>query len=256
MMKVDEAVDILWEHLQRGAYFPDALKGALTLEDGYRAQLGVLARRVAAGEQQAGWKIALSGAATRQAMGIDAPAFGYLMGSAHYQDGASFSLDGIVNPAIESELCITMGKRLKGPGVTREQVIDALGQVAPAFELVSLRGNLAADLPLGVADNIAQWGFVTGEVIAPYPKALDLADIKVEIQKNGEMEASVRGGEALDDQIDSITWLANELGKYDVALEAGHHIMSGAFVKPLPLTQGDTWQTHFSSVGTIRASFT
>lgn len=155
-MKVDNAVDILWEHLQRGVYFPDALLGALTLEEGYRAQLGVLARRVAEGESQAGWKIALSGEATRQAMGINAPAFGYLMESGHYKNGDSFPLDGIVNPAIESELCITMAKRLKGPGVTREHVIDALGQVAPAFELVSLRGNLAADLPLGVADNIAQ----------------------------------------------------------------------------------------------------
>jgi 2-keto-4-pentenoate hydratase len=254
-MRVDEAVDILWEHLQRGEYFPDALKGALTLEDGYRAQLGVLARWVAAGERQAGWKIALSGVATRQAIGIDTPAFGYLLERDHYRDGASFKLDGIANPAIESELCITMAKRLKGPGITREQVIDALGQVSPAFELVSLRGNLAADLPLGVADNIAQWGFVTGEAITPYPKELDLANLRVEIFKNGQEEAAVRGGDTLDDQIDSITWLANELGKYNVVLEAGHNIMSGAFVKPLPLTKGDTWKTHFSSVGTIHASF-
>jgi 2-keto-4-pentenoate hydratase len=255
-MNVDKAVDTLWEHLRRGEYFPESLKGALTLEEGYRAQLGLLARRVAAGEKQAGWKIALSGVATRQAIGIDTLAFGYLLESGHYRDGASLPLDGMVNPAIESELCITMAKRLKGPGVTREHVIDALGQVAPAFELVSLRGNLAADLPLGVADNIAQWGFVTGEAITPYPKELDLANIRVAIKKNGQEEETVRGGDTLDDQIDSITWLANALGEYGVALEAGHHILSGAFVRPLPLSKGDTWETHFSSVGTIRATFT
>jgi 2-keto-4-pentenoate hydratase len=255
-MNVDKVVDILWEHLQHGEYFPEPLKGALTLEEGYRAQLSVLARRVAAGEKQAGWKIALSGVATRQAIGIDTPAFGYLLESGHYPAGASLSLDGIVNPAIESELCITMAERLKGPGVTREHVIDALGQVAPAFELVSLRGNLAADLPLGVADNIAQWGFVTGEAITPYPKELDLANIRVAIMKNGQEEENVRGGDTLDDQIDSITWLANALGEYGVALEAGHHILSGAFVRPLPLSKGDAWETHFSSVGTIRATFT
>ncbi len=96
---------------------------------------------------------------------------------------------------------------------------------------------------------------MTGKVIAPYPKELDLANITVEIHKNGQGEACVRGGDALDDQIDSITWLVNELGKYDFALEAGHHIMSGAFVKPFPLTKGDQWETHFSSVGTIRADF-
>ena len=254
-MQVDEAVNILWEHVQRGEYFPEALQGALTLEDGYRAQLGVLARRVAAGETQAGWKIALSGEATRQAMGLDAPAFGYLLESGHHQAGETFQLDGVISPCIESELCLTMGKRLKGPGVTREQVLDALGQVAPAFELVSIRGNLGADLPLGVADNIAQWGFVTGDALVPYPKELDLANMTVAIFKNGEEVETVRGGEALDDQIDSITWLANALSEYDIALEAGHHILSGAFIKPLPLTKGDTWETHFSSVGTIRAHF-
>jgi 2-keto-4-pentenoate hydratase len=121
-------------------------------------------------------------------------------------------------------------------------------------ELVSLRGNLAADLPLGVADNIAQWGVVTGDAIAPYPKALDVANIRVAIFKNGQEVETVRGGDTLDDQVDSIAWLANALGKYDVALEAGHHILSGAFVRPLPLTKGDTWETHFSSVGTIRAT--
>jgi 2-keto-4-pentenoate hydratase len=109
---------------------------------------------------------------------------------------------------------------------------------------------------LGVADNIAQWGFVTGDAVVPYPKELDLANMTVEIKKNGAVEAQVRGGDTLDDQLDSIAWLANQLAKYGRAVEAGHHIMSGAFVKPLPLTKGDRWETHFSSVGTISASFT
>jgi 2-keto-4-pentenoate hydratase len=255
-MNVVEAIDILWDSVQQGDYFPEALKGKMTLDEAYQAQLGVLARHVAAGEQHAGWKIALSGDATRQAMGIDTPAFGYLLASGHYQNGLTLQLDSILNPCIESELCLTLGKSLQGPGVTRDQVLDAVGQVAPAFEIVSLRGNLASDLPLGVADNIAQWGFVTGDAVVPYPKELDLANMTVEIKKNGAVEAQVRGGDTLDDQLDSIAWLANQLAKYGRAVEAGHHIMSGAFVKPLPLTQGDRWETHFSSVGTISASFT
>jgi 2-keto-4-pentenoate hydratase len=96
---------------------------------------------------------------------------------------------------------------------------------------------------------------VTGDAVLPYPKELDLANMTVEIKKNGAVEAQVRGGDALDDQLDSIAWLANQLAQYGRVVEAGHHIMSGAFVKPLPLTKGDRWETHFSSVGTIAASF-
>ncbi len=254
-MKVDEAIDILWECLQKGEYFPAALQGQLTLEEAYQVQLGVLARRVAAGERQAGWKIALSGVDARQAMGVHAPAFGYLLASGHYTDGETFELDTILNPAIESELCMTLSQRLKGPGMTREQVRDAVTKVAAAFELVSLRGSLAADLTLGVADNIAQWGFVTGDEVTPYPKDLNLADLTAEIVKNDRIEAQARSGDAMDDQLDSIAWLANELAKYDVALEAGHQVITGTFVRPLPIAKGDTWITHFSSVGTVSASF-
>ena len=65
----------------------------------------------------------------------------------------------------------------------------------------------------------------------------------------------MRGGEALDDQLDSLAWLANELAKYDMALEAGQGVLTGAFVKPTPIDKGDEWETHFSSVGVINARF-
>ncbi|MEE9149432.1 MAG: fumarylacetoacetate hydrolase family protein [Candidatus Tectomicrobia bacterium] len=254
-MTSDAAVDILWEAMQKGVYFPEILQGKLSLEEGYRAQLGILARHVAAGEKQAGWKIALSGEATRQAIGVYAPAFGYLLASSHFSSGQTFQSDDIFNSAIESELCLTLGTRLQGPGVTRAQVLEAVASLEPAFEIISLRGNLAADMPLGVADNIAQWGYVTGDTMAPYPKALDLAALTVEVKKNGQVEARARGAEALDDPLDSIAWLANELAKYDIALEAGHAVMTGSFTRPLPITKGDQWETHFASIGTITASF-
>jgi 2-keto-4-pentenoate hydratase len=254
-MKVEEAIDILWDGIQQGAYFPAGLKGQLTLDEAYRAQLGVLARHLAAGQQQAGWKIALAGTGARQAAGVHTPAFGYLLASGRYDQGQTFQYHDIPNPAIESELLITLGHDLQGPGVTRAQALEAAAKIVPAFELVSIRGSLAQDLPLGIADNIAQWGFVVGDERVPYPKELDLADVTVEIVKNGTLEARVRGGDAIDDPLDSIAWLANELAPYGVTLAAGHSVLTGAVVRPLPIAQGDRWETHFSSVGTIRASF-
>ena len=89
----------------------------------------------------------------------------------------------------------------------------------------------------------------------PYPKELDLARVEVEIVKNGAVEAHVYSGDTIDDPLDSIAWLANELARYDVMLAAGQSVLTGAVVWPLPIAAGDRWETHFSSIGTIQASF-
>jgi 2-keto-4-pentenoate hydratase len=154
IMTIDEAVRILWDAIQQGDHCPAALQGKLSLDDAYRVQLGTLTRQVETGEQS-GWKVAISGAALRQARGLDEPVFGYLLASGHFISGQTLPYDDTLNPAIESELFITVGQRLRGPGVTRDQILEAVAKVEPAFEVVSMRGNMTADMTLGVADNIA-----------------------------------------------------------------------------------------------------
>jgi 2-keto-4-pentenoate hydratase len=254
-MTIDDAIRILWEAIQRGDHFPATLQGKLSLDDAYRVQLGILARRVEAGEQQSGWKVALSGAALRQARGLDEPVFGYLLASGHFISGQTLPYDDIFNPAIESELFITMGQRLRGPGVTRAQVLEAVAKVEPAFEVVSMRSNMTADMALGVADNIAQWGYVTGDPVMPYPKELVLAQVTANIRRNGQVEAQVRSADVLDDQLDSVAWLTNALARYDLALEAGHGVLTGSFTRPTPIAKGDQWTTQFSDVGAVTANF-
>jgi len=65
----------------------------------------------------------------------------------------------------------------------------------------------------------------------------------------------VQGKDAIDDQIQTVAWLANHLAQHDLALEAGQYIMTGSMTKPTPIEKGDTWQTTFSSIGTVSATF-
>jgi 2-keto-4-pentenoate hydratase len=254
-MSIDEAVEILWESARKGVYYPDALKGQLTLHEAYRVQLGVLARAQAEGEKQAGWKIGLTADAVRGPYGVTEPVFGYLLQSRQFPSGHRFQVADLIKPAIESELCFTLKQGLRGPGVSREQVLAALAAVAPAFEIVDLRGNMAADLPLGVADNVSQWAYVTGTEVRPYPQDLDLGEVRVEVRRNGETVSQGRGVDLIDNQLQSLAWLANTLATYGVALEAGQCVISGSFTKPLTVTRDDSWETRFSSVGTVSAVF-
>jgi 2-keto-4-pentenoate hydratase len=255
-METAKAVEILWQGLQAGVHYPEPLKGQLTLVEGYRVQLGVLARAVSTGERQAGWKIGLTADAVRRGLGFESPVFGYLLESRAFPSGASFRVDDIVSPAIECELCLTLGRPLRGPGVTREQALIAVAAVAPALEVVSFRGNMRADFPLGIADNVSQWAFVTGASIRPYPRDLALGQVTVEVLTNGQTVGRYVGAEVIDDQLASLAWLANQLAEHGWGLEAGQRVITGSFNPPAPVHRGERWEARFSaSLGTVTAIF-
>jgi 2-keto-4-pentenoate hydratase len=254
-MDTKQATDILWQSMQQGDHAPQALRKTLALGEAYNVQLGILDRLVAGGEQLSGWKIGGTSDAARQMLKLTEPVRGYLLAKNHYATGHTFDHAAIGKPVIESELCITFGKDLKGPGVTRGQVVEAVSAITPAFEVVQMRSDMASDLPLGVADDVAQWGIVMGTAVSPYPKGLDLGGISIEMKKNGEVVQQAVGREVIDDQLDALAWLANHLAEYDRGVEAGQCVMTGSCTKPTPIAKGDTWETTFSSVGVVSASF-
>ena len=254
-MTVEEAVDIMWSAFRQGEFYPQALKGKLSLDEGYRVQLGMLARRVENGEKQAGWKIGLTSEAVRKVFGADAPLFGYLLQSGLYPAGHAFPFDEMTVPCIESELCFTMAAKLQGPGADRAQALAAVASVAPANEILERRGDMAADLPLGVADNVMQTGFVMGAEVSPYPQELELERIEAEIETNGELFKQCVSAEVIDHQLDGIAWLANKLSEFGLTVEPGMRIMTGSYYPPTPVSKGDRWNTRFSSVGEVSVSF-
>jgi 2-keto-4-pentenoate hydratase len=254
-MTPEAAARILYDAAARGEHFPAELHGQLDLDAGYRTQQAALALHRASGEEQAGWKIGATAPAVRKAFGSDAPVFGYLLTSRGYASGLSFSFADMIRPALESELCFTLGKPLKGPNVSPGQVLDAAASVAPAFEIIELRGDIAADMGLGVADDVLHWGWVTGAEVRPYPRELELGKVRAEITHNGETVASALGKDVIDDQLESIAWLANRLADFGLSLKVGQRILSGSFGQPRPIARGDRWETRFSGVGAVASRF-
>lgn len=250
-----EAGKLLWESAQQGLYYPYALQGRLTMEQAYQVQLDVLARRVAAGEIQSGWKIGLTAEAVRTFFRSRTPVFGYLLSSSGEESGHTFDFDQVLSPSIEAELCFILAKDLHGPGVTAEAVAQAAGAVCPAFEILERRGDMAADLPLGVADNVSQWAYVLGKPLRPYPRSLDLGSVRMELKRNGETVAAGLGREVIDNPLHSIAWLANTLAGHGRWIEAGQIILTGSFNRPVPIGKGDRWEASFSGIGTVTCSF-
>ena len=76
-MAFDElaAVERFWEAGRRGEHFPAEWRDRLSVEQAYRVKLGVVARRVAAGERQVGWKVGMTSEAgfTHEIALVDQP---------------------------------------------------------------------------------------------------------------------------------------------------------------------------------------
>ena len=252
-MQVDKALEAIWAGMQQGQHHPAAWQGRLSMADGYRVQLGVLDRLVAAGERHAGWKVGLTAKAMQEQHRVFEPVLGFLLESGHRASGVAFRFDDLIGPGFENELCITMGHTLRGPGVTSESARAAIAEVAPALEIVERRGDLTGDLPLALADNAQQKAFVTGPARAL--GALDLASVTVDVRVNGAHQERAAGTAVLDTPVASIAWLANKLAELGRSLEAWVRVMSGSFTRQYPIARGDRVEAHFEPLGAVIATF-
>lgn len=251
---IEAICDSIYRSHQAGDHFPDAWKGKLTVEEAYRVQLGLLAKRVAGGARQVGWKIGFTAEAPRQMFGADAPVFGYLLEEGRFPNGHTFALDTLGAAMVESEVLVTLASELKGPGCTAAQARAAVKEIAPAFEVITRRGDMRVDLSLGLVDNVMHTALVVGEG-RPLTPQEDLGEVRAEAMVNGKLTESVLGKEAMDNPIDSLAWLANTLAPYGRSLEAGQIVLTGTFTKPPAANVGDRFETRFSGLGAVSASF-
>lgn len=253
-MDIEQAAQTLWEAMGRGEHMPHAWKGRLSLPQAYRVNLAIMRRRIAQGDAQAGWKVGLTAAAMRAQWGIAQPCFGILMASGHRPSGTRFAHDTLIAPGIENELCVTIGETLRGPGVTPARARAAIAGVAPALEVVEVRGDFAGDLALAMADNAQQKAFVTGAV-RPLDPAFALAGATVEVRFGSAVRERATGAEVMGGPEHAIAWLANTLADFDLALGTGTRVMSGSFTRQCKVERGDEVIAAFTPFGEVRARF-
>jgi 2-keto-4-pentenoate hydratase len=254
-MSTEQTVQALRQLHERGDFFPEAWRGKLDTDEAYRVQLGLLDAKLARGERQAGWKVGLTADAMRGMFGGTEPVFGYLLESGSIASGHTFRLTELRTPLVENELLITMSHDLTGPGATADAAKGAIATIAPALEIVELRGaDMRVDMPLALTDNVAQRAFVHSAGV-PFSRTLDFGDVRAVVRINSEVKASALGREVIDNQLETLAWLANALHRYGRHLQAGQQIMTGSFTKPMPVTAGDVVDTEFSGVGSVKASF-
>jgi 2-keto-4-pentenoate hydratase len=251
-MDVAALTERLWKSRQHGDFAPDWLNGALTLDEALDVQLGLLERKLAGGEKLAGWKVGLTSDRARKALGVDERPFGHLLRV--LESGSAVPTGQIAQPSIEPELCFTIGRRLQGAALGRDEISAGVARVSAGFEINERRpGSVRPDFCAMVTDCLTQWGIVAGQGVE-LASAPDLGGVRCTLTRDGE---TVYGGvsrDELDDHLDSLSRLAAALTAHGRALEPGQRVITGAFAR-FDASAGQRWCADYEGIGSVEVAF-
>lgn len=226
----------------------------LTVADAYQIQSGLVERLCSDGSTIVGYKLGLTSRAMQQMIGVDEPDFGAVLSSGVFTDGSDIALDEFIQPKVEAEIGLVLDQPLAGPGVTREQAAAAIGAAVAAIEMVDSRiTDWRINLVDTVADLASSAAIILGTERAPIDA--DLRLVGMVVSRNGELEATGAGAAALGDPIGAVAWLANVLADYDVVLEPGQVVMTGALHRAFEVEPGDQVVAEFDRIGSVTAQF-
>jgi 2-oxopent-4-enoate/cis-2-oxohex-4-enoate hydratase len=228
----------------------------LQIDDAYAISLGLLRRRLCAGERVVGKKIGVTSKAVQDMLGVHQPDFGFLTDRMQVHDGATVKIsECMIQPRAEAEIALLLKHGLQGPGVTPEDVLAATEFIAPCFEIVDSRIS-GWDIRIvdTVADNASCGVFVLGPARSD-PRNHDLAALEVRVWKNDQPLSQGLGSAVQGSPLASVAWLANTLGGYGVSLDAGEIILSGSLVPLEPARSGDRFRAELAGVGSVAIAF-
>ena len=252
---LEKTIEAFWRERQRGVYFPPAFAGALSLDEAYRVQLGIVARREANGERQVGWKVGLTARAIQEQFRVHEPVFGCLFAEGVTASGHVFEHRELIAPGFENEIAMRLGRDLSGAGVTLDNARRAVDTCHPAIEIIETRGDFTADLPLALADNAQQKAIVLGPATR-LGRDLDLSSLGVRVTINGREVATSTGAAVLGNPLNSVVWLAGKLTELGRTLKAGDLVMTGSLTRQFPIGRGDHIRATFDVLGAVDARFT
>jgi 2-keto-4-pentenoate hydratase len=253
---IEEAVNqVVQSHHHKGLV--EAFSGSLasmSLEDAYRVQYGFIQKMGDRGQKVIGHKVAVSGRAAQERLGIGEPAFGQLMDPGLCLDGSAVSMDSLVSPIVEAEVAFLMGEDLKGPGVTPLSVLKATEGVLPAIEIADPNVTGPSQAIDMIARNVFNAGVVLGTQLTPV-KDLDLRHEGVVLELDGEPFGSGTGVEVMGNPVNAVAWLANKLAQFDDYLRAGEVIISGTITRAAKVEKGNYARVTFTRLGSVGVKF-
>jgi 2-keto-4-pentenoate hydratase len=239
----------------RIAIDPPATGSGMTTADAYSVQMINVDRRVASGRKIVGRKVGLTSVAMQRMFGVSEPDFGHLFDDMMLASGGECRIDVLLLPRVEPEIAFVLARELRGPGVTRQDVLAAADYVTPALEIIDTRiRDWKITLADTIADNASSARVVLGER-KTRPCILDLAAVAMTVQKNGAVVEQGVGAAVLGHPAEPLAWLANKLAEFGQTLAEGSVIIPGALCRAVDVRAGDSIVANFEGLGSVSVRF-
>lgn len=228
---------------------------SLTVVDAYGIQQEYV--RLLAGHDgtTVGYKLGLTSKPMQEMMGVDQPDYGPVLSNMVYDDGATVDLSRYIQPRVEAEIALVLNAPLTGPGVTTTEAARAVAGARPALEMVDSR---IKDWKIRLVDTIADLASSAAIMLGPRVVPIVGWDPRLcgmVVARNGVTVDTGAGAAALGNPLAAVAWLANTLAPFDVTLEPGWFVMTGALHRAFPVEPGDVVRAEFDRLGSVSVSF-
>jgi 2-oxopent-4-enoate/cis-2-oxohex-4-enoate hydratase len=245
---------ILQARARRERCAPPSEQQPLSLAEAYAVQDRLRDVLVRQGEQVIGWKAGFTGKAAQELFQCPEPVSGFLLGSGVYPNRAEVPVARFVQLVVEAEIALVLKRDLAGPGIAPLTALGAVEGAVPALELVDFRYSgkpTGSDL---VADGVYANAIVLGASLTDV-RYLDLALEGLVYEHNGVLVATNTAAEVLGSPLNSLAWLANDLGKRGLGLKVGQVVMTGSVSALVRPKVGDSVRATYTRLGSVSARF-
>ena len=229
----------------------------IAMDDAYAIQKAFVEHKLAQGRTVRGYKVGLTSKAMQEMSGATEPDFSAMTDDLFLPEDTALEAARFFRPLIEIEIAFVMKSALKGPGILPVDVLRATDFVVPSIEVVDFRVGPAPGMT--VVDTVADLAACGAAVIGSNPcrlKDIDLRRVHGQMIINGKVEQEGYASAVLGNPVTAVAWLANKLGEFGITFEAGQTILTGSFVRAMPVKVGDEVVARFDSgLGDVLTSF-
>lgn len=223
----------------------------LTSRAGYAAAAALHHHRLARGWRVAGRKIGFTNRTIWPRYGVYEPIWGtvYDRTLVSAQNGhARVSLDGLVQPRIEPEICFRL-KNAPPAGGSPAELLASIEWVAHSIEIVQCHHPAwKVTLADSTADNGLHGRLVVGTPV-PVDQLADLAQalpsVEIRLRKDGVEVDRGTGGNVLGSPLLALAHFVEVLARQPQApgLAAGEVVTTGTLTDAHPVRPGESWST-------------
>jgi 2-oxo-3-hexenedioate decarboxylase len=224
--------------------------GATDVDAAYAVQEAVVARRLARGATQVGWKLGFTSLAKMAQMGVSDVIVGRLTDDMQVADGGSVDLRRFIHPRAEPEIAYRLARDVDADAPV-DDLAAAVDAVAPALEIIDSR---YVDFRFTLADVVADNTSAAGFVIGPWTDlaaAGELGDRPVSLLVDGEVAETGSTDAILGHPMKALPALADMARRLGLPLRAGDVILAGAATAAVPLAPGSLVEGRVTGLGSV-----